>query len=147
MLGDKKYFLIAEDILPEAVKKTIKVKELLRKNEKMTINEAVEQIQVSRSAFYKYRDYVLPFFEATKDKIISLSLLLEHKPGVLSRVLNSVASDGGSIITINQGIPMQGVAHTTVSVDTKSLNLDLEAMLDKLRMIDGVKRIEVLGQN
>lgn len=147
MQKDCKYFLVSEEILPEAIKKTIKVKEMLRKDDELTINEAVDQMGLSRSAFYKYRDYVLPFFEASKDKIINLSLLLEHKAGVLSKVLNSVASDGGSIITINQGIPMQGVAHTTVSVDTKALVIDLEAMLDKLRMIDGVKRIEVLGQN
>lgn len=79
------------------------------------------------------------FYEA-KEKIITLSLLLEHKSGVLSRVLNTVAGDSGSIMTINQGIPLQGVANTTISIETKELTIDLEALLDKLRMIDGVKR-------
>ena len=73
-------------------------------------------------------------------------LLLEHKSGVLSKVLNTVADDSGSIMTINQGIPLQGVANTTISIETKNLTIDLEALLDKLRMIDGVKRLEVLGQ-
>jgi len=45
-----------------------------------------------------------------------------------------------------QGIPLQGVANTTISVETKNMTVDLEALLDKLRMIDGVKRLEVLGQ-
>ena len=101
---------------------------------------------LSRSAHYKYKDYVFPFYEASKEKIITLSLLLEHKSGVLSRVLNTVAGDSGSIMTINQGIPLQGVANTTISIETKELTIDLEALLDKLRMIDGVKRLEVLGQ-
>ena len=70
----------------------------------------------------------------------------EIRNGVLSRVLNTVASDSGSIMTINQGIPLQGVANTTISIETKDLTIDLEALLDKLRMIDGVKRLEVLGQ-
>ncbi len=43
------------------------------------------------------------------DKIITLSLLLEHKAGVLSRVLNLISTDSGNIMTINQGIPLQGV--------------------------------------
>jgi len=140
------FYLVKEDILPEAIKKTIKVKEILKRGEVKTINEAVEIMNLSRSAYYKYKDYVFPFYEASKDKIITLSLLLEHKPGVLSRVLNSIATDSGSIMTINQGIPLQGVANTTISIETKNMTVDLEALLDKLRMIDGVKRLEVLGQ-
>ena len=137
--------MIAENGI-EAMEKTIKVKEILKRGEIKTINEAVERMGLSRSAYYKYKDYVFPFYEASKEKIITLSLLLEHKAGVLSRVLNTVASDSGSIMTINQGIPLQGVANTTISIETKDLTIDLEALLDKLRMIDGVKRLEVLGQ-
>ena len=130
------FYLVREEILPEAIKKTIKVKEILKRGEIRTINEAVEKMGLSRSAYYKYKDYVFPFYEASKEKIITLSLLLEHKPGVLSRVLNTVAGDSGSIM----------VANTTISIETKNLTVDLEALLDKLRMIDGVKRLEVLGQ-
>lgn len=140
------FYLVREEILPEAIKKTIKVKEILKRGEIKTINEAVEKMGLSRSAYYKYKDFVFPFYEASKEKIITLSLLLEHKSGVLSKVLNTVADDSGSIMTINQGIPLQGVANTTISIETKHLTVDLEALLDKLRMIDGVNRLEVLGQ-
>ena len=140
------FYLVREEILPEAIKKTIVVKEILKRGELKTVNEAVEKVGLSRSAYYKYKDYVFPFYEASKEKIITLSLLLEHKPGVLSRVLNTIAGDSVSIMTINQGIPLQGVANTTISIETKSLTIDLEALLDKLRLIEGVKRLEVLGQ-
>ena len=140
------FYLVREEILPEAIKKTIKVKEILKRGEIRTINEAVEKMGLSRSAYYKYKDYVFPFYEASKEKIITLSLLLEHKPGVLSRVLNTVAGDSGSIMTINQGIPLQGVANATLSIETVELAIDLEALLDKIRVIEGVKRLEILGQ-
>ena len=140
------FYRAKEDILPEAIKKTIKVKEILKRGEAKTINEAVDRMNLSRSAYYKYKDYVFPFYEASKDKIITLSLLLEHKTGVLSRVLNLISMDSGNIMTINQGIPLQGVANTTISIETKNMSVDLEALLDKLRTIDGVKRLEVLGQ-
>ena len=140
------FYLVREEILPEAIKKTIVVKEILKRGELKTVNEAVEKVGLSRSAYYKYKDYVFPFYEASKEKIITLSLLLEHKPGVLSRVLNTIAGASGSIMTINQGIPLQGVANTTIAIETKSLTIDLEALLDKLRLIEGVKRLEVLGQ-
>ena len=100
-MSDKStFYLVREEILPEAIKKTIKVKEILKRGEIKTINEAVERMGLSRSAYYKYKDYVFPFYEASKEKIITLSLLLEHKAGVLSRVLNTVASDSGSIMTM-----------------------------------------------
>ena len=84
------YYLVREEILPEAIKKTIKVKELLKKGEVRTINEAVEKLNLSRSAYYKYKDYVFPFYEASKEKIVTLALLLEHRSGVLSKVLNEI---------------------------------------------------------
>ena len=130
-----------------AIKKTIRVKEMLKRGDARTINEAVEKMELSRSAYYKYKDYVFPFYEASRNKIVTLTLLLEHKKGVLSSVLNTISADSGSVMTINQGIPLQGVANATVSIETANLSVDLEALLDKLRMVDGVKRLEVLGQS
>ena len=141
------FYLVREEILPEAIKKTIKVKDMLKRGEAKTINEAVEKMELSRSAYYKYKDYVFPFYEASRDKIVTLAVLLEHKSGVLSRVLNTISADCGSILTINQGIPLQGVANATISIETANLAIDLEALLDKWRMVEGVKRLEVLGQS
>lgn len=143
---DSTFYLVCGEILPESIKKTLKVKEIIKRGEIKTINEAVEQVSLSRSAYYKYKDYVFPFYEASREKIISVSLLLEHKSGVLSKVLNTIAQDCGSVLTINQGIPLQGVANTSISIETKELVIDLEALLDKIRLISGVKRLEVLGQ-
>jgi chorismate mutase len=145
MEGQEKFYLVKEAILPEAIKKTIKIKELLRTDEAKTINEAVERIKLSRSAYYKYKDSVFPFFDASKEKIASLSIMLDHKPGALSGVLNAVAADLGSVITINQSIPSHGVANINLTIETANLKLELEALLDKLRMLDGVKKLEVLG--
>ena len=119
------FYLVREEILPEAIKKTIKVKEVLKRGEARTINEAVEKMGLSRSLYYKYKDYVFPFYEASKEKIVTLSILLDHKAGVLSRILNTIAGDGGSVLTINQGIPLQGVANATISIETKNLAIDL----------------------
>ena len=140
------FYLVREEILPEAIKKTILVKEILKRGKMKTVNEAVSKVGRSRSAYYNYKDYVFPFYDASKEKVITISLLLEHKPGGLSSVLNTIAADGGSVITINQGVPLQGEANTTISEETKYLNIDMEALMDKLRLIEGVKRLDVLGQ-
>ena len=140
------FYLVQEEILPEAIKKTIKVKEILKRGEARTINEAVEKMRLSRSAYYKYKDYVFPFYEASRNKTITLNFLLEDKRGVLSSVLNKISAESGNILTINQGIPTQGVAVTTISIETNNLSVNLEILLDQLRMVDGVKRLEILGQ-
>ena len=140
------YLIVANAILPEEYEKVIEARELLQSKEAATVTEAVKRCGISRNTYYKYKDYVFPFYEASKNKIVTLTFLLEHKKGVLSSVLNAISSDGGSVMTINQGIPLQGVANATVSIETLNLTIDLEALLDKLRMIDGVKRLEVLGQ-
>ena len=72
--------------------------------------------------------------------------MLTHKKGVLSSVLNVISSESGSILTINQGIPLQGIANATVSIETANMSVDLEALLDKIKAVDGVKQVNVLGQ-
>ena len=150
-ITDKQYkrngfFLVREEILPEAIKKTIKVKEMLKRGEARTINEAVDAVDLSRSAYYKYKESVFPFYEASRDKIVTISFLLEHRNGVLSQLLNIISQANGSVLTINQGIPLQGVANATVSFETATLNMDLEALIDELRMATGVRKLEILGQ-
>ena len=63
----QKFYLVSEDILPEAIKKTIKVKELLKHHQGQTIHEAVQKMDLSRSAYYKYKDHVFPCLLYTSD--------------------------------------------------------------------------------
>lgn len=113
--------------------------------EAATVNEAVERVQLSRSAFYKYKDKVYSFYRWNRDQTVILEMLLEHRSGVLSAVLNSIAAVGGNIITINQNIPQQGVAMATVTIETANLKCDVENMLKLLRNTLGVKTAKVLG--
>ena len=141
-----KYYLVQEDILPEAIKKTIKVKEILKMGEVKTINEAVEKMALSRSAYYKYKDYVFPFFEIAQGKIVSITISMMNDPGMLSSILNNIADHNGSVLTINQDIPLQGIANCTISFETKNLIGSLEGLLDSIRTIQGVIKVDILGQ-
>jgi chorismate mutase len=143
---DSKLYIIREEILSDSLKKTLKVKELLESGKVRTINEAVKQVGISRSAFYKYRDYVFPFSKFSKGKIITLSMLLDHMPGVLSSILDVVAKARGNVVTINQSMPSMGVANVTISVDTQYMEMSLENFLEKLSSQNGVRKIEILGE-
>lgn len=111
-----------------------------------TVNEAVEKANLSRSAYYKYKDYVYSFFEATRDKIVTLALLISHRPGTLQDVLRVIAEEGGNVLTINQGLPARGAATVHISLETAKLRSDFQTLLEKVDVVDGVQRLEVIGQ-
>lgn len=142
---EPRFFLVQEDVLPEALYKAVRAKELLESGEAATVAEAVEKVQLSRSAFYKYKDKVYPFHRWNRDQTITLEIQLEHRSGVLSAVLSGIAVAGGNIVTINQNLPQQGVASATVTIETAGLKCDVEKMLDLLRSTAGVKRAILLG--
>ena len=141
-----KFYLVQEDILPEAIKKTIKVKEILKHHQTKTINEAVKKMDLSRSAYYKYKDFVFPFYDVTQGKIVTLSIMIFDKPGSLSQVLNAIASHNGSVLTINQGIPLQGMANVAISVETKDMKCTIENLIKKLEKLSGVSKVNIIGQ-
>lgn len=143
----KKYYIVAHDILPEALKRTAEAKEILIRGEAKTVNAAVEKIGLSKSAFYKYRDGIFAFHRAVHNKVVTLSFLLEHKTGVLSTILNTVAAEQGNILTINQGIPLQGLANATISIDTSEMQVSLETFFSSVGLIKGVHKVEVIGQS
>ncbi|MFJ7727089.1 ACT domain-containing protein [Neobacillus sp. NPDC097160] len=142
---DKKYYLVREDVLPEAMKKTIDVKDMLERGKAESIADAVQKVDLSRSAFYKYRDTVFPFSTIQKEKIISLFFHLEDRSGTLSNLLSVVASSGCNVLTIHQTIPLQGRANVTLSLNTSNIITDLDDLLTNLRKLEFVEKVEVLG--
>ncbi len=143
----KNFYMVSKEILPEAILKTVLVKEILDRGDALTVNEAVERVGLSRSAFYKYREGVFPVCEASKEKIITISLSLEHKSGVLSNVLNTVAQMKGNVLTINQSLPLQNVANVTLSIDTTKIKENFTGLIRKLYDLEGVKKVEIVGQS
>jgi chorismate mutase len=141
----RRFYLVAEDIMPEAMVKTVQVKDMLARGESSTVHEAVNEIGLSRSAFYKYRDLVFLYEEESGGRLLTLSMILEHRQGILSTVLNTIAQLGGNIITINQGIPMSHAAHLTATVDVKNLNVTLDEMVQNLHGVHGVRKAEIVG--
>ncbi|MFM1652378.1 ACT domain-containing protein [Brevibacillus sp. B_LB10_24] len=143
---EEKFYLIRADILPESIAKTIEVKKLLDSGEADTVNEAVERVGLSRSAFYKYKDGIFPFNALMSEQIMTIHLTLDDRSGVLSKVLQCVAENGGSILTINQTIPLQGIASVSMSVDMAKLKVPSTEFLENLHRLDGVRKAAIIGR-
>jgi len=145
MTGSMKYYVVSDAAMPEVLKKTVEAKRLLASGEARNVNEAIEKVGISRSAFYKYRELVSPLIDAAMDKIVTLQATLYDAAGVLSGLLNLLAEFHVNILTINQTIPVNGCATITISVRTGSINGDMEALVLKASELKGVQKIEVLA--
>ena len=67
--NEKQFYLVDFQVLPEAIKKTIRIKESLKNGRVKTINEALSAMNISRSAYYKYKDHVEPVREPLKNAV------------------------------------------------------------------------------
>ena len=145
MATKPKYYIVEASALPEVFLKVAEAKRLLSTGEASTVNEATRMTGISRSAFYKYRDAVLPFQNMMTGRIITLQLLLQDQVGLLSELLDVFADTNVNILTINSIVPTNGTAVVTISADTMEINTTLEEMLHMLRTFKGVVKAEVLA--
>ncbi|MCI8479030.1 MAG: ACT domain-containing protein [Oscillospiraceae bacterium] len=139
------YFIVEADALPEIFLKVAEAKRLLETGEVDTVNRATQQMGISRSAFYKYKDAVRPFNDMLHGRIVTFQILLKDEPGVLSAVLNIFAQSGGNILTINQGIPSNGCAVVSIGAETSGLEISMQELLSNAKGVEGVLRCEVLA--
>lgn len=140
-----KYYIVEASALPEIFLKVAEAKRLLSTGEAKTVNDATRMMDISRSAFYKYRDAVLPFENMMAGRIVTFQLLLHDEPGLLSELLTIIADAGANIQTINSIVPSNGTAVVTISAETMDLNMPLEQMLSQLGARHGVIKAEVLA--
>ena len=112
------FYVIDGRVLPEVFLKVVEVKNLLEKDRLLTVQEATEKVGISRSSFYKYRDAIFPFLEKGKGQAITVLIHLQDEAGRLSDVLNYIASAGGNVLTINQMLPMNGIAIINLCMET-----------------------------
>ncbi len=140
-----KYFIVEASALPEVFLKVAEAKQLLATGQVATVNEAAKQTGISRSAFYKYRDSLLPFQNMTSGRIITFQLIIHDQPGSLSGILGVFADCNSNIRTINSIVPTDGCAVVTISAETIHITTELEDLLLQLRETPGVIKAEILA--
>jgi chorismate mutase len=133
-----KYLIVDKAILPDYFEKVIEARTLLRDGKFQNVSEAVKEVGISRSTYYKYKDFIFSPSDSNIGRKALISIMLEDKKGALSEILNFFYSLECNIITINQNIPINEVASIIISMDISDTKIPIEEILTSLKNISYV---------
>ncbi len=142
----KRYYVVKEQAVPEVLLKVVEAKKLLDSGKVHTVNEAADQVGISRSSFYKYKEDIFEFHEHSQGTTITLTFQMEDEPGILSDVLKIIAEFGANILTIHQSIPINGVASLSLSIQVLPTTGDVSEMLGAMENHSGVRNVKLLAK-
>ena len=145
MQNKKNLILVDARALPSVFSKVLEVKKAMSMDSRKTVTEATAAAGISRSAFYKYKDCVFPFKDMKG--IITIAFELEDIAGILSEILRILAKANCNILTINQNIPVNGLANITISVQNESDDFEVERFLKRFEKVEGIKSMHILAKN
>ena len=146
MAEKTKYFVLKKKAVPEVLLKVVEAKRLLDSGKAASVQEAAENVGISRSSFYKYKDDIFPFHDNAKGKTITMVIQLDDEPGLLSVLLRIVADYHANILTIHQSIPVNGIASLTLSVDVLNETGDISQMVNTIEEQQGIHYLKILAR-
>lgn len=145
--NEKQFYLVDFQVLPEAIKKTIRIKESFKNGRVKTINEALSAMNISRSAYYKYKDHVEPVTGAVKERSITYFIIMQSDFSLLNKVMRKVMrkikKENNDVLSINSGVAFGENVPTIISFKTKMTLADINLLAESIRRIKGIIRIVV----
>lgn len=129
-MSNHEYFIIHKKVLPDYFEKVIEIKEKISNG--LNVSEACKEVGLSRSTFYKYKDYVnRPTTKVGKRIIVSIKL--KDEPGSLSNILNDVASRNANILAINQEVPIHNIAFVTLTISIMNMEMSVLDFVSEIK--------------
>ena len=141
----KDYLIVEKSALPDYFLKVVEARRLLESGACQQVSVACEQVGISRSTYYKYKDKVIEPTRLTVGRKAVLMLMLDHESGVLSKVLNRLTGFAVNILTITQSLPIHDRASVTISMDISELGGSLEELLAALEAVPGVESLRLVA--
>lgn len=136
--------LVNSKVLPEVFSRVLLAKQMLNSGEYKSAAECCNAAGISRSAFYKYKDYVFEYSDKS-GTIVTVHAVLRDKAGVLSKFMSILYESGANILTVNQSIPTGGKAVVSVSFRKGQLKISVSELVLQLKSLDGVKSVEQIS--
>ena len=139
------YLIVHKSILPEYYEKVLECRRLMESGKVREVSQAVKQVGISRSTYYKYKDYIFEPSDLTGARKAVFSMMLDHTPGVLSALLKRISEFNASVLTIAQSPPIHDKASVTVSLDVTNLGGSIDALTKSLEELPGLDNLRLLA--
>lgn len=140
-MKNNEYLIVHKSILPNYFEQVIAAREMIvEKN--YSVTEACKIQKLSRSTYYKYKDYIFKINKDSNNKILFNIKSIDEK-GILSSILKEITDVSGNVITINQDYPIDGRADISIAIDTTDLTVLIDDLKEKIGNIIGVKSIDI----
>lgn len=139
------YLIVHKNILPDYYEKVLEARRLLDSGKVKEVSQAAKLAGISRSTYYKYKDYIFEPSDMAGGRKAVLSFMLEHEAGVLSALLALISAAGANVLTITQSLPIHNMASVTVSVDISSMPGPLSELLSNIESSTGVENARLLA--
>ena len=137
--------LVSSQALPDVFIKVMQAKRLIASGEAKTATDASRMCGISRSAYYKYKDSVFEYSNSL-GQTVSLQASLRDRAGVLSAFLQHLYSLNANLLTVNQGLPVNGIASFSVSFRISNEDFSVSQMLNDLAALDGVLSVKQIHE-
>ena len=144
---DGNYVIVDKALLPSYCEKVSLAKELLAEGKASDVSEAVKMAKISRSTYYKYRDMVRNISTVSMGRHAIVSMMMRHRVGTLSSVLNIISKFGYSVWTINQNPPVDSRANVVITIELGEDAKHLEEMLREISSVPGLSGVQLLGMD
>lgn len=141
MTKEQQFYLVDFSILPEAIKKTIRVKEMLKSGSSGTINEAVHKVNMSRSAYYKYKDQVASADDDKEDRVVVLFIIMQDDMAVFGRILRRIAKEKQEVLSVNRTKISEKLYSSVITLKTKESAGDMESLYEALKETKGIQSL------
>lgn len=140
------YYVVKQKAVPEVLLKVVEAKRLVESGKVLSVQEAVDEVGISRSSFYKYKDDIFPFHDNSQGTTITLIFQMDDETGLLSDVLKIIAEFRANILTIHQSIPINGVASLSLSVQVLPTTGDMSKMIEAMEAKQGVHNVKIIAR-
>lgn len=141
------YLCVDTCVLPDYFEKVVATKHDLETGRIKNVSEATRLHGISRSTYYKYKDYVFETGNAGGTRCATFLMLLSHETGVLSSVLALFSEAGSNILTISQSLPISNMASVTLTADLGNMQGDVNSLIDSASKINGLEQIQLVAMN
>lgn len=142
-----KYLIVDKALLPSYCEKVSLAKELIDDGKAADVSEAVKMVGISRSTFYKYRDMVKDISTVSMGRHAIISMMMRHSVGTLSSMLNIISHYGYNVWTITQNPPVDSKANVVVTLELGDDASKLDEMVNEIRALQGLSRVQLLGMD